>query len=112
MSGAPEVPDDFDSKEEVNQHIEQLENYVEYLEEQIAESETEKLDLKQELAELKEQASNPGSGSFASLIDPLQGMQERLKEFEEGNVDELGDGPSEEAKEEFFEAAGWHPDDN
>lgn len=114
MTEAPNVPDEFDSEEELKAYIDQLHDHIEFLEEELTESEKEKLELKQELNEIKNQASQiqAGGKGFASIMGPLESMQQRIEELEQGKIDDLDGGPSEEAKENFFDAAGYHPDDN
>lgn len=112
MTETPPVPDEFDSEEELKAYIDQLHDHIEFLEEELTESEKEKLELKQELNEIKNQATHSGPGSFNSLLEPLESMQQRIEELEQGKIDDLDGGPSEEAKENFFDAAGYHPDDN
>ncbi|QLH83776.1 hypothetical protein [Halosimplex pelagicum] len=114
MSEPPDVPGGFDTEEELKQYINQLYDQIEFLEEGVEESDKEKLELKQELNNIETQASRAGSesGSFSSLLEPLEEVQQRIEEFEQDKIDEMGGGPSEEAKEGFYEAAGWHPDDN
>ncbi|WP_276273607.1 hypothetical protein [Haloarcula litorea] len=114
MTEVPSVPDEFNSEEELKQYIDQLHDQIEFLEEELENSEKDKLELKQELNDLEEQASRRGelSGGFQGIMEPLEAMQQRLEEFEKGKLDEIGGGPSGEAKEEFFDAAGWHPDNS
>lgn len=112
MTDTPPVPDEFDSEEELKAYIDQLHDQIEFLKEELSESEKEKLELKQELNDIENQATHSGSGSFNSLLEPLESMQQRIEEIEQGKIDDLDGGPSEEAKENFFDAAGYHPDDN
>lgn len=112
MGEVPELPDEFDSEQELKQYIDQLHEQIEFLEEEVEESEKEKLELNQELNEIKNQATHSGPGSFSSILEPLESIHQRIEEFEQGKIDDLDRGPSEEAKENFFDAAGYHPDDN
>lgn len=114
MSDIPDVPGKFENEEELKAYIDQLHGQIEFLEEELTESEREKLELKQELNDIENLAaqSQAGDGSFSSIQEPLEAIQGRLADLEQGKIEDLDAGPSEEAKEEFFEAAGWHPDDN
>jgi predicted RNase H-like nuclease (RuvC/YqgF family) len=112
MTETPPVPDEFDSEGELKAYIDQLHDRIEFLEEEAQESEKEKLELKQELNELEDQVSRSGPGSFTSILEPLESMRQRIEELEQGKIDDLDGGPSEEAMENFYDAAGYHPDDN
>jgi predicted nucleic acid-binding Zn-ribbon protein len=72
MTNAPEIPDEFDSEEELKAYIDQLHDQIEFLEEEVEESEKEKLELKQELNKIEEQASRGGG---------LQDIHAALEEF-------------------------------
>lgn len=111
MTDVPPVPDEFDSEEELTAYIGRLHDQIGIPEEELADAKKEK--LREELDEIEEQASHSGeiSGGFRGLRGRLQEIQRRIEEFEQGYVEGLGGGPSEDVKEEFFDAAGWHPDD-
>ncbi|WP_276273608.1 hypothetical protein [Haloarcula litorea] len=99
MSEVPEVPDEFDSQEELKQYIDQLHDQIEFLEEEFEQSEKEKLELKQELNDLEEKASRGGDvDGFQAIMEPLKAMQQRLEEFEEGYLDEDSDYGLEESQ--------------
>lgn len=113
MTETPPVPDEFDSEEELQQYIDQLHDQIEFLEEELTESEKEKLELKEELNEIEDKAlhqgTSDGSGSFSSLMEPLQAMQDRIEEFEEGYLDEDSDyglSKDDEGVKAFSEAVG------
>jgi len=87
MNEAPSIPDEIESKEELQEYIGQLQDHIQFLEEELEESEADK--LQQEITELEEKASQPGS--FASIMAPLEAIQDRIQEFEEGYLDEDSD---------------------
>lgn len=53
MTDIPEIPDEFDSEEELKQYIDQLHDQIEFLEEELEKSEKTKLELEQELDEIQ-----------------------------------------------------------
>ncbi|WP_276273609.1 hypothetical protein [Haloarcula litorea] len=64
MGEVPDIPDEFDSEEEVKQYIDRLHDQIEFLEEELEKSEKNKLELEQEL-------------------DEIQGKKERLQTVED-----------------------------
>jgi len=78
MTDTPPVPDEFDSKEELQQYIDQIEDEIDWLQQQLEESEKEKLELKQEVEELNqksEQVKDTG-------LDRIENLLEKLLEIE------------------------------
>jgi len=111
MTEAPELPDNFDSQEELNEHLDQLQEHIQFLEEQLEQSEKNKLELREDLQEIKDKASQPdaGSGGFASIMAPLEAMRERIEEFDEEYLDENSDyglSDDSEGTEALSEALG------
>ncbi|SDK13918.1 hypothetical protein SAMN05216226_1235 [Halovenus aranensis] len=112
MRNPPKIPSESNSQEELEQHISQLHSYIDFLDEEIEESKKAKVEeIQLDLEEVEEKISQI-SGDFQSIQDRLESIQNRLEKFNEEYLQQYGDGPSEEAKDKFFDAAGWHPEDH
>lgn len=102
MTEVPNIPDEFDSEEELKTYIDQLHDQIEFLEEELEESEKEKLELKQDLNELEEKASTGShpSSDLEEMTDMAKQIADRLDSIElhggpsdVGLTDSLRDGP-------------------
>jgi len=112
MTEVPEVPEEFETKEELIQYLEQLQDQIGFLEEELEDAEKENLALRHELDDIEEKASQQDRSpeSFASLIEPLEEIRRRLVDFEEKYLDDdSGYGLSDdaEATQELSDALGY-----
>jgi len=108
------MTDTTDSLEEINEelleeHLDQLQDCLETLEPKLEGSEMRKIEHHIEV--INETASQI-IVNYQSVQASLTAMDQRLEKFEEEQIDKYGGGPSKEAKEKFFEATGWHPDES
>ncbi|WP_157969462.1 hypothetical protein [Haloplanus rubicundus] len=55
MTGIPNIPDEFESEEELKQYIDQLYNHLDSLEEKPEEHGASKLEMKKELNQIEDQ---------------------------------------------------------
>lgn len=79
MNQTPEIPEDFDSEEELEQYIDQLHNQIEFLENELEESEKENSELKQELGQLEKQASQ---GDLQEVHSKLEKFIDTMDDIE------------------------------
>ncbi|WP_049937212.1 hypothetical protein [Haloplanus natans] len=91
MTTAPEIPDEFDSKEELKAYIDQLHDQIEFLEEEVEESEKEKLELKQELNEIEGEASAASPEEVERIHAMLTEFVDRMESIDlHGKPDDVG----------------------
>ncbi|WP_121823261.1 hypothetical protein [Halostella salina] len=83
MSDHPEIPNEFDSKEEVKAYVAQLHTQIDLLAKRIEGPQKE--ELRQELNEIEPKATHGSGGpeSFAAIRESLESVQEQIEEFEE-----------------------------
>jgi chromosome segregation ATPase len=82
MTEVPEVPDEFDSEEELQQYINRLRNQIEFLEEELEQAEKENLELKQELNEIEGEVSAASHEEIERIHANLTEFVERMESIE------------------------------
>ncbi|OAQ51357.1 hypothetical protein HTG_17625 [Natrinema mahii] len=112
MTEVPDVPEEFETGEELVQYIEQLQDQIGFLEEELEDAEKDPLALRHELNEIEEKASQQARSpeSFVSLMEPLEEIRQRLVDVEEKYLDDdSGYGLSDdaEATQELSDALGY-----
>lgn len=93
MSNPPEVPDEFDSEQELKDYIDQLHDEIEWLQREVEESEKEKLKLKQQLNELQSEGltSNRSTPEIKKFLEEVrEHIQEKQAENPAQDLNEVG----------------------
>ena len=83
MKNTPEIPDDFDSEEELQQYISQLHNHIEFLEDELEDSEKDKLELKQKLEEAQNSSDEARYAKVAAVASILNSLEDKISETED-----------------------------
>ena len=101
MTEIPELPDDLDSDEDLQQYIEQLKDHIEFLEDELEESEKEKLELKQELNQIQNTSNGVNPKILKDVADILTRLNKSTTDIESK------DRPSKESANRLNDATGY-----
>jgi len=93
MDDPPEIPDEFENKDELEQYISQLHSHIGFLEEELEESEKDNLELRQELNQLEQDASREGGlHEIHSKLEVFMGQMEDIELHGTPDTDSMQEG--------------------
>lgn len=88
----PDAPDEFTSKEEISEYIEQLHEHIDSLEEGPEKYEEDKMELRRELIQLRDDREVNRQEMLTEIVDSLVRLSEKVadvrdRQKDRGNLD-------------------------